>query len=130
MNSHLEPESIDVDTPPASPVLFADDSFESFDAQEVISPAKRAKTAGVGVGRGSKRRKKDNVPIFEQGVNEFVQDPYDSGSEPHPPDEGLVGGYTGYVLAATEQLAGFYPLSRDLYVVQGWDNKLGCTKVD
>lgn len=127
MNSHLEPENIDVNTPPPSPVSFADDSLDSFDAQEVVSPAKRAKTAGVG--RRSKRRKKDNVPIVEQVQNEFVEDAYDSSSEPPPLDGGLTGGYAGYVVAAAAQFAGFYPLSQDLYVVQAWDNKLSCTKV-
>jgi hypothetical protein len=130
MNSHLEPENIDVDTPPPSPVLFIDDSLDSFDTQEVVSPAKRTKTASVGR-RSTKRRKKDSVPIIEQRLEEFVQDSsgYDSGSELHPLDGGLADGYAGYVVAASEQLAGFYPLSRDLYVVQGWDNKLSCTKV-
>lgn len=131
MNLHLEPERIDIDTPPPSPVSFTNDSFNSVEVQ-VVSSSKRMKKGGVG--RHSKRCKLKN-PILncKQVPDEFVGDHCDFSNEP-PLDElcceeELVGGYASYVADVADQVAGFHPLSRELFVVQGWDNKSSCTKV-
>ncbi len=135
-------ERIEVDTPPPSPVLFTDDLCDLLETQEVISPIKRVRTKG-GVTH-PKRRKTDNVsapildlrlnkpePVTEDRLNEpaLDEDSYGLTSEFYPVGEEFVRGYDGYIVAMAEQLVGFYPLSSDLYVVQGWDERSNCIRV-
>jgi hypothetical protein len=129
MDPPPELERIIVDTPPPSPISFTEDSFDSIETQEVVSPVKKVKRARTGPVNQSKRRKKNDAPIFEPGLNDSVQEFYDSSNEPLVFDEAPLGGYPAYVVGVVERLAGFYPLSHDLYVVQGWDDKLNCAKV-
>lgn len=125
MNLPLELERIEVDTPPASPVSFADDSFDSIDTAEVVSPVKRVRASGGS--REPKKRQRNDRTATEPRVDEFVQNT--SSDEFYPLEQALVGGYASYVVEVGDQVAGFFPLSSDLFVVQGWDEKLSCTKV-
>lgn len=129
MDSPPELERIVVDTPPPSPISFADDSFDSIDTQGVVSPVKRTRIRGAV--KHSKRRKKNNVPVIEPRLNDFVHDDGDDGIEvlPVDVDEAPKGGYAGYVVGVADRLAGFFPLSDDLFVVQGWDDKSNGAKV-
>lgn len=119
-----ELEVVEVDTPPCSPILFNDDSFDTPDLQQVASPVKRARsTRSI---QRAKRQKNDDAPYSTPVAG--VQADYDYTRESPDFDEVVVDGYAGYVAAAKGQLAGFYPVSDDLYVVQGWDEKFSCVK--
>ncbi len=122
MDPFLKLKRIEVDTPPASPTRFDDDSFDVDFIQDITSPTKRARISG---GSGPvKRRKKDAAQNSQKA-------PY----EAYAPDVGFceddvpLSGYAMYVTAVAERLAGFYPLSNDIFVVQEWDNKTNCVKV-
>jgi hypothetical protein len=121
-----ELEKIEVDTPPPSPILFVD-SLDARLTQEVISPTKRERLSS-GKTRPSKRRKKKKniVPHSPQRPEEVVPQPHSNDEEV---SEAPADGYTAYVTAVSQQLAGFYPLSDELYIVQGWDNKTSFVKV-
>lgn len=126
MDSFPEPEVIGVDTPPCSPVLFNDDSFDIPDIHEVVSPMKRARSTKTAPGRKSKRRKNGNLP---PSTHAGEVEPVDDFCESHIFDEEVAEGYAGYIDSVKEQVAGFFPVSDDLYVVQGWDEKFSCVKV-
>ncbi len=122
----MELERIEVDTPPPSPVLFVDNSFDPDDIQEVISPRKRVKSSGNP--RQPKRRKPDTARNPQQAPDHAFEHSYDPSELPDT-DKPLEDGYARYVTAVKEGVAGFYALSVEIYVAQGWDNKLCCVKV-
>lgn len=115
-------EAIEVNTPPISPVLFDEDSFGSPFVEEVPSPVKRVRL--INNGRQSKRRKTDKSERVHSGPTQ-----HDSSMEAPHEDEVVVDDYTQYVAAVAEKRAGFYPLSKELFVVQGWDDKSSSVKV-
>lgn len=116
-------ETIEVDTPPVSPILFADDSFDIPSIEGVTSPTKRVRSVG-NVSR-SKRQKTNSGPNFEHIVDELIapHETYDPTEEPPHSNEVVVDDYARYIIAVKDEVAGFYPLSDDLFIVQGWDDK-------
>lgn len=127
MDSPPELERIEVDTPPASPIPFANDSFDPQCIEEFVSPTKRRR---VNSRFGQTKRRKKNTPQSSRRVpDEVVQQTCNDNEELAQASEAPANGYTAYVAAVSEQLAGFYPLSDELYVVQGWDNKSSHVKV-
>jgi hypothetical protein len=125
-------ETIEVDSPPFSPISFADDSFNAPSVEDVASPVKR--TRSIGNFTRSKRQKKDDAPSFDQVSNIVPQYTHDADGElpdveiPRVDDVSTVG-YSQYIAAVEGKVAGFYPLSDDLFIVQGWDDKFHCVKV-
>ncbi len=112
-------EIIEVDSPPFSPISFADDSFDGPGVEEVTSPLKRARS--IGKVKRSKRQKKIREPSFERVFDEVpTSDPTEEFSYN---TEAVVDSYARYTIAVEEKLAGFYPLLDDLFIVQGWDDK-------
>lgn len=137
MASLPELEGIEVDTPPASPVLFTDDFFDTPCVEEFASPTKRARVNSRF--EQLKRQKKDTVRNSQRVPDEVIQQfdvpdevaqQFYDDNEDVPQVSGVpTDGYTAYVAAVSGLLAGFYPLSDELYVVQGWDNKSNHVKV-
>lgn len=142
-----ELERIEVDTPPSSPLLFAD-SLDTRTIQEVASPTKRVRLS-TGKFGPSKRRKKGTVHSSRWEPDGVAPRPYSNNEEylqvsevsadeytvyvaaEYPQvSEVSADGYTAYVAAVSQRLAGFYLLSDELYVVQGWDNKSNYVKVN
>lgn len=130
MVKHLEFERIEVDTPPPSPTLFADASLDLDDIQRVVSPTKRARSGGSS--KRSKRQKKVATQclqqVIEQVIDEVVEDSYSPNELPLI-EEVLKDGYAEYITEVASGVAGLYALSDELYVVQGWDDKLYRVKV-
>lgn len=122
----LETITIEVDSPPISPILFSYDSFDPPDVEEAASPIKRVRLAGNV--RQSKRRKRGDMPRFEV-QDEVAQHGFSSSGQVSRNDEVAMDDYARYVDAVVEKRAGFYPVSNELFVVQGWDDKSGCVKV-
>lgn len=142
MASFPELEAIEVDTPPCSPSLFTEDSFDAPDVHEVASPVKRARSTRVA--QPSKRLKSHAAPCSVQMVD--AQPNHDPSREAPYLDYGTDLDYgadlnysvesieenpdklDGYLAAVKANIAGFYPISDELYVVKGWDENLECVK--
>lgn len=121
-----ELERVEVDTPPPSPILFSG-SFDTDIAQEIVSPSKRVRLNG---GKPSKKRKRNNtVRISEYEPDGATLQPYCNDVEYPQADEVSTDGYTEYIAAVAGRRAGFHPLSDDLYIAQGWDDKSNYVKV-
>lgn len=123
---------IEVDSPPPSPTSFADDSFDGPGVEEFTSPVKR--TRPISNFTRSKKQKKSGTQSSEPADDITPQCGYDSngelpGIETPCTDSEQVIGYRKYVTVVEEEVAGFYPLSDDLFIVQAWDNKFHCVKV-
>lgn len=124
----LELETIEVDTPPPSPILFVD-SLDARVTQEIFSPTKRVRLDSGKTGPSKRRRKQDTFRRSRQEPDDVAPQPYSDNEEYPQANEAPPDGYTAYVTAVSQQLAGFYPLSDELYIAQGWDNKLNYVKV-
>lgn len=128
MNVLLEIESFDIDTPPPSPVLFAEDCFDTVSTRTKASPVKRTRV--MTRVRPPKRQRIEKVPDFGHEESEFVLDSFNSNDEPCLEAQVVdVDGYGAYIEAVAGEFAGYFPHSLDLFVVQGWDVKSNCTKV-
>lgn len=123
----LELEAIEVDSPPPSPVWLAEVSIDIPSPKEIANPVKRVRS--VGHFNKSKRQKKDGVPSYEHVSDRSTHTLGDSNWEA-PDIDVEVDGYTAFTTAVAESRAGVYPLSEDLFVVRGWDDKLQGVKVN
>lgn len=124
-----ELEKMEVDTPPPSPTLVYH-SINTCSTQEIASPTKRVKSRGVRVGPPKKRRKEDTTDHRSQHKpDEAALQPSCNNEECPRPHEVPVDGYTQYIAAVSGRLAGFYPLSDEIYIVQGWDDNSHYVKV-
>lgn len=123
---------IEVDSPPPSPTSFADDSFDGLSIEEFASPVKRIRS--VSNFTRSKKQKKSTTQSSDPADDLTPQWGDDSdgelpGVEISRVDDECIIGYRKYVTAVKEEVAGFYPLSDDLFIVQAWDNKFHFVKV-
>lgn len=120
-------ETIKVNTPPASPtILFDSNSFDAHRTEQVTSPAKRKRVRSGFV--QAKRRTSGTAQSPRQVVAEGTQPPNDNEVVPQA-SRVPVDGYAAYVELVSDEVAGFFPLSEDLYIVQGWDDKSNQVKV-
>ncbi len=119
-------ERIEVNSTPPSPLLFSYDSFDLDERQKIVSPTKRMRTGGDT--RRSKRQKIKTTRSTQHVPDQILQDPYD---EIELPDTSRLpeDGYAEYVAAVEDGVAGFYAISDEIYVAQGWDGKSCCVKV-
>lgn len=122
-----ELERIEVDTPPPSPIPFID-PFDTDITKGITSPTKRVRSTSGNPGP-CKRRKKETACSPECERDEATLQPYDNNEEWLQTSEPSADNYTEFVAAVLERRAGFYPLSDELYIAQGWDNKSNYVKV-
>lgn len=144
----LNPIQISLDTPPGSPSTLTLENFdEPFSSSSSFTPQKRQKT-----GHTTKSKRalfiKDPIPTFsdtfdsltfDSGTNfiatnseEHPSSNFDSGSDPFVNHTSLTLNsdfYHEFVEAVLVNAMPFYPISRDVFVTQGWDVKNGLSTV-
>lgn len=141
MSVSPEPELIVVDTPPDSPVGQETSSVTPYACPDTVNPSpqkrirkpstqlrkKRRVSHTPDIDRGSPTLTIDNVEtyrstVFLEGGGSEANTVLQAGVEDIEP---LVTSDpdAAYSAAVMEERAGFYPITRTLFVVQGWDRK-------
>lgn len=124
-----ELEKIEVDTPPPSPILVCHLINKSVTG-DIASPTKRVKSSSGRVGPSKKQRKEDSTGrVSQHETDRDALQPSCDNEEYSQPSKVPVDGYTQYIAAVSGRLAGFYPLSDEIFIVQGWDNNSHYVKV-
>jgi hypothetical protein len=120
---------MDIVTPPPSPTAIFNESSSDgyYEVEKVITPVKR--TANPKILKTRKRKKPNPPKAPKQQTSTTSLESLGAGMELHYEEQhDDTDGYQAYVMAVEEQRAGFHPLSRNVYVVQGWNNEHKCVK--
>lgn len=137
MSVSPEPELIVVDTPPDSPVGQETSSVTPYACPVTVnpSPQKRIRKPST---RQRKKRRVSHTPDIDHGSPNLAADDVEThrstvvleggGSEANTVLQAGIENVEGdpdvaYSAAVMEERAGFYPITRTLFVVQGWDRK-------